>query len=142
VKVPEPSRVTAPPIDFSKPRRKVVRRTPAQAYSVLFCERGSPLREELYTAWKAYVAADQTTIEKYKDLLPNTHNPDLPFVAFQQYILKDKVTRATEEELTAIQEFIETRYQEETDRLERPWRALKTDDTQLDVELERQYINE
>lgn len=49
---------------------------------------------------------------------------------------------ATEEELRTIQDFIDTCFQEDTDRRERPWQALKTDDSQSDVDLERQYVNE
>jgi len=100
--VSKPQRPTAiPAINFTKPQRKVVPLTPAQAYSLVFCTRGSALYEELRQAWKLYISADDTTIKKYKHLF-SQHNPKLPFVAFQQVVLKDKIATATEDELSVI----------------------------------------
>jgi hypothetical protein len=113
----------------------------AQAYALIFCTRGSTLYEDLHKAHKLYISADQATIQEYKHLLPQ-HNPKLPFVTFQQTILKDKVAMATEEELSVIQEFIDTRFEEDTNRCERPWQALKIDDSQSELDLERQYVKE
>ena len=66
----------------------------------------------------------------------------MPFIAFQQVVLKEKVANATEEELTSIEEYIETRFQEATELCEHPWRALKVDDAQEEIDLERQYAEE
>jgi len=130
------------PALLAKPSRKLVPLTPPQAYSLLFCQRGSALYKELHRAWKLYRAADEVTVDAYEHLFPTTHNPKLPFVTFQQAIFKDKITVATEEELNAIQEFIDARFEKDTQLRERPWEALKVDDLQEDVELERNYVKE
>jgi len=126
---------------LAKPLRKVVRLTPPQAYSILFCQRDSALYKELHQAWKLYISDDQTTVAAYEHLFPN-HNPKLPFVTFQQAIFKDKITVATEEELNTIQEFINARFEKDVKIRERPWEALKVDDLQTDVDLERSYVKE
>lgn len=131
-----------PAIDFTKPQRKVVPLTPAQAYSLVFCTRDSTLYQELRQEWKLYTSADDATVKKYKHLFPSQHNLKLPFVAFQQVVLKDKITTATEDELSAVQEYIETRFEEDLSRRECPWKALKVDDSQSDADLERQYVKE
>lgn len=122
--------------------RKVVRLTQPQAYSLLFCERGTSLHKELVCAWKLYKTGDEDTIATYKHLFPSTPNPKLPFVTFQQAVFKDKIATATEDVLNAIQEYIDTRFEEDTKRRERPWEALKVDDLQEDVDLERRYVKE
>ena len=122
--------------------RKIIQLTPAQAYSQLYCKKGTPLHTELHAAWKLYVSADEATLDKYHHLFPANHNPDLPFVVFQQVVLKEKVANTTEEELTSIEEYIETRFQEATELREHPWRALKVDDAQEEIDLERQYAEE
>ena len=103
--------------------------------------RDSALYKELCKEWRLYVSADKDTIQKYQHLLPVQHNPKLPFIAFQQVILRNKVTTATEEELDAIQEFINAHFQEDVDCCERLWQMLKVNDSQLDIDLERQYIS-
>ena len=52
------------------------------------------------------------------------------------------VTTATEEELSAIREFIDKNYEEKMDQTERPWNALRVDEAQPEADLERQYIEE
>jgi len=133
--------VTVPDL-LAKPLRRVVRLTPPQAYSLLFCQRGSTLYKELHRAWKLYIAADEATVKAYEHLFPANHNPKLPFVTFQQAIFKEKITVATEDELATIQEFIDTCFERDTQLRERLWEALKVDDLQEDVELERNYVKE
>ena len=111
-----------------------------QAYSRLYCKKGSSLQKELQEAWTLYVGGDETTLNKYCNLFPPLHNPSLLFIAFQQTVLRDRVASATEEELSAIDEYINTHYEEKKDQQERPWNALKVDEEQEEDELERQYI--
>ena len=106
----------------------------------MYCKKGSSLQKELQEAWTLYVGGDETTLDKYRNLFPPLHNPGLPFVAFQQTILRDRVASATEEELSAIDEYINTHYEEKKDRHERPWIALKADDVQSEADLEKQYL--
>ena len=54
-------------------------------------------------------------------------------------VLRDKVSRITEEEQVALRKVIKDRLEAETKQRERLWRALKVDEGQLDVDLERQY---
>ena len=108
----------------------------------MFCKRGSPLHKELQAAWRLYIAADEDTLDKYQDLFSKPHRPDMEFVTFQQVVLRDKVASATEEELAAIEEFINTRLEEKKDQDERPWNMLKVDDSQPEIDLQRQYIEE
>lgn len=127
---------------FPRRSRKLVPLTLGQAYSLLFCQKGSDLYKELRQAWKLYKTGDEATIGNYGHLFAAPHNPKLPFVMFQQVILKDMVSTAPEEELAAVREYIETRFQQDTELREHPWQALKVDDLQSDIELERQYIKE
>ena len=96
----------------------------------------------MHAAWKSFTNAEEATVEKYKHLFPSNHNPNLPFVAFQQVVLREKTATATVEELNTLHEFIDTRFQEDTDRRERPWEVLRIDDSQSDVDLQRQYVEE
>ena len=57
-------------------------------------------------------------------------------------MLRDKVSSATEEELSAINEYINTYYEEKKDRHERPWTALKVDDVQSEADLEKEYMTQ
>ena len=106
----------------------------------MYCKKGTYLQAELQEAWALYVGGDEATVDKYNHLFPPPHNADLPFVAFQQIVLRDKVASATEEELSAIDEYINTHYEEKKDRHERPWIALKADDVQSEADLEKQYL--
>ena len=106
----------------------------------MYCKKGTYLQAELQEAWALYVGGDEATVDKYNHLFPPPHNANLPFVAFQQIVLRDKVASATEEELSAIDEYINTHYEEKKDQQERPWNALKVDEEQEEDELERQYI--
>ena len=49
---------------------------------------------------------------------------------------------ATEEDAASIQEYINTHFQEESERRSRPWQALKIDDSQSELELARCYVQE
>ena len=125
-----------------KPLRKVVPLTPTQAYTVLFCKRGSALYKELYGAWKLYCSGDEDIITTYSNLFPPKNNPNLPFVAFQQVVLKDRLTAATEGEKAAIQELIDARFEEDSKLRECPWEASKVNDLQTSAELQRAYVQE
>ena len=130
-----------PTIDLSaKQPRKLVHLTLAQAYACLFCQKGSPLYEEILDAWKRYRNSDDAILKKYHQLLPVVHKPNMPFVGFQQIILRDQVSRATEEELEDLQQFIDQRFEAETELRQRPWTALKVTEAQSEVDLERDYL--
>lgn len=66
----------------------------------------------------------------------------MPLTRFQQVVLRHKVTTATEEELNTLREFINTHFKEENGHCKCPWEALRVDDAQPEVDLERQYVNE
>lgn len=131
-------------VDFTKSQtqRKVVPLPPAQAYSILYCTSGSDLYKHLRKEWKRYVSADEATVKQYKHLFSAHHNPNMPFVTFQQAFLRDKFPSVTEDERNATIAFIEARFQEENDLRERPWLALKVDENQSDIDLQRQYAKE
>ena len=138
-KTPPP--LSAPPLELStKPPRKLVRITLAQAYSCLFCQKGTPLHTELRSAWKLYKSADKDTLDKYQHLFPRDHNPDMRFVTFQQVLLRDKTTKLDKDELEDLKHFIDTRYEEDKQLRERPWNGLKVHEAQSEVDLEKQYI--
>jgi hypothetical protein len=65
-----------------------------------------------HNTWKLYIAANEAALDQYHHLFPTLHNPNMPFVAFQQVVLKEKVASATEEELAAIEEFINKHFEE------------------------------
>lgn len=108
----------------------------------MFYKKGSSLYEELQSAHKSYIRSDKAALDKYRHLFPPRHNPNLPFVAFQQAVLRDKLTTISDEELLAIEEFISTHHAEQKDQEERPWNALKIDEVQSEFDLERQYVEE
>ena len=89
-----------------------------------------------------YAAGDGDTVNKYQHLFIRHQQRDPSFVVFQQAVLKDKVASCTEEQLLIIDEFIDKHYEEQRDRQERPWSALKVEDAQSDADLERQYIEQ
>ena len=132
---------TVPPFDFGKPMRKLVPLTLYQAYSVAHCAPGSALYKELHAAWKLYMSRDEATVEKYKDLFPAVHNPNLPYVSFQQVVLRNKLATATEEELESIWACVDNRFEKETALRERPWdEEGKADGIASEVDMERQYV--
>lgn len=141
-KEPQSKKSTSAPIDLINHHRKPVPLTKAQAYSLLFCKKDTPLHRELREAWKLYTAGDEGAHKQYAHLFPTQHSPNLPFVSFQQVILREKVTTATEEELDAIDQFIVAQFEEETDLHKHPWKALRIDDCQPESDLQRQYIEE
>lgn len=133
--------MAAPLVDLlPKSSRKVVHLTPTQAYTLLFCKRDSDCYKNIHRAWKLYSNGDETVIKTYAHLFPAKHNPNLPFVTFQQVTLRDKLTTASEEELSAVQELIDARFEEDTRLRERPWEASKVDDIQTSVDMERAYV--
>lgn len=100
------------------------------------------MHKKLVRAWKLYKSADEDTVSTYKHLFPSTPNPKMPFVTFQQAVIKEEIATATEEDLVAIQEYIDTRFEADTKLRERPWEALKVDELQENVDLERRYVKE
>lgn len=108
----------------------------------MYCKRGTKLHEEIRTAWGQYTCGDEATLDKYQHLFAGPHNPRLPFVTFQQTVLKEVVASLPEEEESKVQEYINTRFERDTDVREHPWIALKGDGGQSDLDLERQYIEE
>lgn len=120
--------------------RKPAPLTRGQAYSLLFCKRGSPLHDELQNEYKLYRTADEATLNKYQHLFPAGFNPAIKFLVFQQIILKERVLSAPAEEVSAVEAFINERYEEQTRRAEYPWTASRTDESQTDAELERDYV--
>ena len=125
-----------------KAPRKVVPLSKAQAYGLLYCKWDSSLHEELREAWDLYIANDKATVNKYKHLFPQPHNPSLMFVTFQQAVIREKVACILEEEEAELREYIDTRFQKEKNVRENPWMALKADDTQSDHNLEGQYVRQ
>lgn len=45
----------------------------------------------------------------------------------------------TADELRQVEELIEKRFEEDTNLRDHPWKAMKVDETQEDVDLEKQY---
>lgn len=45
----------------------------------------------------------------------------------------------SEDELHQVQTYIEQRFEQENDLREHPWKALKVDESQMEVDLEKQY---
>lgn len=119
--------------------RKVVPLTHGQAYSLKYCTPGSLLHNELHKEHELYKAADKATLNKYQHVF-TTFNPKIQFLNFQQAILKEKVLSLSAEELSDLQDFIDETCKDRTNLIEHPWSALRTDESQTEAELERQYI--
>jgi len=86
--------------------------------------------------------ADDATLKKYHHILPVTHKPNMPFVGFQQIILRDRVSHATKDELEDLQQFIDERFEAETELRERPWTALKVTEAQSEADLAKSYLTQ
>ena len=108
----------------------------------MFCKRDSPYYKELRSAWKLYGEGDEDVLSEYRHLFAQPHNPNMPFVAFQQAVFRDKISSATEEELSVIDEYINTHFEEKKDLVENPWNALKVNEAQSALDLERDYIDQ
>jgi hypothetical protein len=104
--------------------------------------RDSPLHTELLNAWKLFVAGDEATDAKHQHLFRTQRTAKLPFVAFQQAVIGERLAGATEAEITALDVYIEQRFQHDVDIREHPWQALKVSDIQSEVELQRQFLEE
>ena len=133
-----------------KRSRKPVRLTNYQAYSRLFCQKGSSLHTELREEWAAFIKNDEEAVEAYGHLFPNRDSKPIKFIAFQQAVLKQKMPTITEDESHQVKEFIDARFEEfidacfeEDNRLrDQPWQAMKVDEAQMDADLEREYFTE
>ena len=113
----------------------------AQAYSRLYCQKDSPLRQELLEAWRLYKGSDEATVNLYSHLFPGMQDREnVEYVTFQQVVLRNQVTALDGEELSAVEEFINVQHQEAVDLRKHPWKALRVDEAQLDIDLERQYV--
>ena len=66
----------------------------------------------------------------------------MPFVGFQQIILRDRVSHATKDELEDLQQFIDERFEAETELRERPWTALKVTEAQSEADLAKSYLTQ
>ena len=87
------------------------------------------------------MSRDEATVEAYKHLFPAVHNPKMPYVAFQQVVLRDRLATTTGEELEAIQECVDNRFEEDTARRERPWDGEgKAGEVISDLDKERHYV--
>jgi hypothetical protein len=107
----------------------------------VFCEKGTALHTEQKAAWKRYIASDKAALDKYGYLFPPNHDHNMNFVVFQQALLRDYVANmATEEELAEVEEFIEKQLKEKQKLEKNPWMALRVDDTQTELDLQRQYV--
>jgi hypothetical protein len=136
-------RITAPPVNLtSRPPRKVVPLTRAQAYSRLYCQEGTQYYDELTGDWKLYITHDAVALKKYRHLFLRPPNLDLPYVAFQQVILREMIPSLPQEELDDLDNVIDTIFATELDHREHPWLTLKVYDEQEDVDLERWYLEE
>ena len=135
------SRTSPSPSLFAPKPRKVVWLTNAQAYSHVFCKPGSALHDELYDAWRHYAAADEDALKTYQHLF-SVSESSLPFVAFQQRILKDKVLTATEDELLRVESYIKEHFEAQKKQSESPWTKVKASETQTEAELKRRYVEQ
>ena len=52
------------------------------------------------------------------------------------------LTTITEDELCQVEEFIEARFEEDNRLRDQPWQAMKVDEAQMDVDLEKEYFAE
>lgn len=134
--------LSVPPIKLSgKCLRKLVPLTHYQAYSQLHCQKDSNLCEELVMLWRLYCAGDLETVKKYQIYFPTLHIPNPLYISFQQVVIKNMIVPTlTGEELSALKEYIDTKFQEVMNLHNNPWQACKTDTDLLDIDLKRQYI--
>lgn len=124
-----------------KKSRKPVRLTRYQAYSALFFTKGSSLHDEVTEAYQLYTEEDPATLAKYASFLPQDSPTPMVFVSFQQAIMRDKVLAASKEELAEVDEYIESRFEHESQLHRDPWYAMKQDDNDASPEdLEREYV--
>jgi hypothetical protein len=94
----------------------------------------------LKAEWRRYAAAEKEAFDKYHHLFTRDHNPRIEFVAFQQIVLKDMISTFSEEEQAAIDRFIDERFQQAKGQEDRPWDALRVNESQLDSDLKKQYL--
>jgi hypothetical protein len=94
------------------------------------------LYTELHEKYKAFTEGDLT----YSHLFPSRDPKAVKFVVFQQALLKKNMHTFSEAEMLKVEEYIKDRYEQDIDVYDNPWKALKTDETQEDEDLERQYL--
>lgn len=138
----QPARTTVSSLEFRKASRKPAPLSRPQAYSILHSASGSEFHSELTQEYTRYISSDPGALAQYQHLFPPKQRRGLPFVTFQQAVIRDRFHTFTDEEKTAVDEFIDQRLKEETDLHQHPWRALRADDAQSDADLERQYVKE
>ena len=119
--------------------RKPTCLTGYQAYSRLFCEKGSALHTKLREQWSAFAKGDKAAIKAYSHLLLNLVPASIKFVTFQQALLKERMPKISEDKRHQVEAFIETCFEEDSNLHDQPWQAMKVDESQTDVDLEKQY---
>lgn len=62
------------------------------------------------------------------------------FLPFQQAIMRDKVSGASDDELAKIEDHIKARFDYDTKMHEEPWHVMKKDDNDDPEDLERLYV--
>ena len=117
---------------------KIVPLMDTQAYSHHFYRKDSPLHEELWTAYELYISGDEETVNKYQTLFHSHPTKNLPFVLFQQVVLKNKALLA--EECLAADDFINKHYKDQKRHVECPWDVLKSGKSQTNTNLKRKFI--
>jgi hypothetical protein len=78
-------------------------------------------------------------VDAYGQLFPNREPAAVHWVTFQRAVLRERMPRITEDESRKVEEFIETRFKEDNDLRDQPWQVMKVDESQTDVDLEKQY---
>lgn len=132
---------TCPPINLDgKKRRKPVRLTSYQAYSAVFFTKGSPLQIEVAEAYRLYVEKDPPTLIKYGHFLPGASSTTVPFLTFQQAIMRDKLLTASDDELAEVEEYIKSRLDHDNQVYQEPWYVMKKNDDDPSEDLEKQYV--
>ena len=109
---------------------------------MLFCQKGSHLHTELRTAWKLYVASDKATVAKYSHLFTAPQEQAMPFVAFQQTVLRERITTIAAEELSEVERYISEHFLKQRELEDCPWKALEVDGSESQLDLQRQYVEE
>jgi len=131
------------PLSIIPKQRKPAPIVPWQAYSKLYFKEDTALHKEVHIAFEDFKAGVESVRAKYSHLFPDLDEAALStinWLPFYQAVMAEYVKSASAEELSAVAEHINARYQREVSNYERPWNSIPGNESE--VVKKRKYLAE
>ena len=133
-----------PPLFRLGPKgKKLLPLHPWQAYAILYCKKNCPLSVLLHKEHKELMAGGGAAIAKYSHLLSELEceSPSsIRWLPFFQRVMSELVSRATKEQLKAVESYIKKRLEKDLLVWEHLWQAFAGGEHESEAARKKKYI--